>query len=85
MRTSSGFEFELDPKRLDDMELIEALADLDKNPTGIPRVLRLILGDDGKDRLYEHCRDESGRVPASRVGAELTEIFRLGQESIKKS
>ena len=85
MRTASGFEFELDPKQLDDMELIEALADLDKNPTGIPRVLRLILGDDGKGRLYEHCRDESGRVPASRVAAELVEIFRLGQDAVKKS
>ena len=84
MRTASGFEFQIDKAALDDMELVEALANIDKDPTVIPTILRLILGDEGKGKLYEHCRDESGRVRASRVAAEITDIFRLATDDLKK-
>lgn len=85
MKTKSGFEFELDPAAMDNMELVEALADMEDNPAAMPRVLTLFLGMDQKKKLYEHVRDDSGRVSVTRVAAELTEIFQLASAETKKS
>ncbi|HEO8382893.1 TPA: hypothetical protein VBX40_001158, partial [Streptococcus agalactiae] len=45
MKTSSGFEYKIEESRLKNYELVEALADLESNPLSLPKVLRLLLGD----------------------------------------
>lgn len=83
-KTKSGFSFTLDDKVFDDMELLESLVDIDKgNSAALPMVVSKILGKEQKNALYEHCRDDDGRVPVSKVGQELTEIFEAFGESKK--
>lgn len=73
-RTKSGFEFEIDRGAID-MELLDELADMQDNPALTGRVLARLLGKDQKRALYDHIRDENGRVPIGRAAAELVDIF----------
>lgn len=74
-KTKSGFEYEI-PEENFDMEFLDALAEVDENPTILSKVINLIFaGTDGKKRLYDHVRTENGKVPPEAVTREISEIF----------
>lgn len=75
MKTKSGFECEVTKGRLDNMELVDALAELDENELAVSRVCLLLLGKETRKRLYDHLRTEDGRVPTASLTAELSEIM----------
>ena len=79
--TKSGFCCEIDPEELNNMELVDALAEVQNgNSLAYPTVCLLILGKETRTRLYNHLRNEAGRVPPADVDRELTEIMNaLGQ------
>ena len=82
--TSSGFEYKIDEKNADNMELVDAVSDVTEgDKLAISRVCRLILGTDQRKRLYDRLRTEDGRVPIEDVTREIFEIFN-GVESGKK-
>lgn len=84
VKTPSGFELDIDEKSLDDMELLDMIAELmDGNTLRLPKILTKICGNDGKKQLYEHCRDANGRVPSEAISKEIADIFEGLQE--KKS
>ena len=62
-KTSTGFEFEIDEQKLDDMEFMDALAEVDENPLKFSKVMKMMLGEEQRQRLYDHLRNEDGRVP----------------------
>lgn len=73
--TSSGFEFEIDDAVIDDMELIDAIADsMGDNPLAFSQVCTKLLGMEQKKKLYDHVR-ENGRVPVEKISTEITDIF----------
>ena len=74
-KTKSGFEFEIEEKRLNNMELIEALADSVSNQVMISRVIVLLLGNEQKKKLYDFFRTEDGLVPTDAVCNAVVEIF----------
>ena len=74
-KTAAGFAYQIDPDTLNDMELMENLAEVDDNPLLLPKVIRTVLGNDQKKALYDHYRDKNGRVPASVVSAAFVEIL----------
>ena len=74
-KTESGFAFQFEKDVMDDMELVESLADLDEDPLKLPKVIRMVLGEDQKKALYDHCRAENGRVPVEKASAEFVEIL----------
>lgn len=78
--TESGFVFNIEANRLDNMELIDALAELDDDPLQISFVIKLLLGKEDKKRLYDHVRTDEGIVPSEEIEKELSEIFALSQE-----
>lgn len=79
--TKTGFTFELKPEVLDDMELLDAIAEIDSNPLIISKVLKTILGEQQRSALYEHLRGEDGRVSVKAVSAAVADIFAsLGQQ-----
>ena len=83
IKTTSGFECDIDEDTLDDIELIEDLVEIDSgNATLVPRVIGRLLPDD-KKKLYDHVRTDKGRVPIGAVGEELAEIIK-GLNSKKK-
>ncbi len=74
--TKSGFAFSLPEDAADNMELVDALADsMDDDPMAVSRVCRLFLGKETRQKLYDHLRTESGRVPVAALVSELKEIF----------
>ena len=75
-KTESGFSIELEESALDNMEVLDALSDLDEgNPLAMSRLVVKLLGKDGKKRLYDHLRTEDGRVPAPAVESAIMELF----------
>ena len=80
--TKSGFSCDVDPDVLNDMELVDDLADVQAgNLLAISRVCLKLLGSkDNRARLYDHVRNGAGRVPPDKVDAELGEILKgMGQ------
>lgn len=74
--TKSGFSFSLPENAVDNMELIDALADsMDDDPLAVSRVCRLFLGEETRKSLYGHLRSEHGRVPVTAVVQELKDMF----------
>lgn len=74
-KTTTGFEYKIEVKRLNDMELLEVFAELDTNPVALPRALEMLFGKEGKKALYNHVRTESGEVPIDSIEKELSEIL----------
>ena len=83
--TSSGFNWEIEADALDDMELLDALTAIDAGEKDKVSVACLrLLGKTPRTALYNHLRDENGRVRISAVANELGEIM-LGLSDGKKS
>lgn len=72
----NGFAFDVDPNVLDDMELIDALAQAQgEDATAISKVLVMVLGVEQRNRLYDVLREENGRVPIKATMESIVEIF----------
>lgn len=83
-KTKSGFEFTIQKDISDDMELFELLVEADEGKASVlPKILTRILGPEQKKLLYDHCREESGRVRMTVVSEELAQIFQA-VNSLKK-
>lgn len=91
-QTKSGFEFEIDEKRVNNMEFIDLLVELDEVDendasqilTTVSKLISCILDKDTKKRLYDHVRDDKGTVPIEKVQEELNDIIHFnGNEELK--
>ena len=80
--TKDGFAYEVDPNVLDDMEFLELLGELEDDVTKLPKVVKALLGQDGKEALYKYLKAEYGRVPVEKATNIIEEIFSgLGEAS----
>lgn len=91
--TSTGFAFEFDEERLDDMRFVDILAvvvdpkakQFDRI-AGASRLLTMLLGDELKAALYEHIgKAHGGRVPRAEVEAALEEIMASAGKDAEKN
>lgn len=81
--TSTGFEYEYDETRLDDMRFVDVLAVVvdPEAPrfnkiAGASQLLTMLLGADMKKALYEHIgKKYDGRVPRADLQQALEEIM----------
>lgn len=84
--TSSGFKFEVSEDVLDNMELVDTLAEMqDDNPLEVSKVVRIVLGPEQRLALYEHLRTEDGRVPVMAVSEAIMDIFNAFGQKGKNS
>lgn len=84
--TSSGFKFEVSEDVLDNMELVDTLAEMqDDNPLEVSKVVRIVLGPKQRSALYEHLRTEDGRVPVIAVSEAIMDIFNAFGQKGKNS
>ena len=75
VKTSAGFEADIDENQLDDMELFDAIAEVDRgNKLALSKVTDIILGDRKRD-MYETCRKENGKVGIAQVMTSVNEII----------
>ncbi|MBS4750968.1 hypothetical protein KG091_07740 [Carnobacteriaceae bacterium zg-ZUI78] len=72
--TQTGFSYEIDDKRLANYELLEYLSELDTNPLLLPKIVKILLGDQAI-ALKNHVRDENGLVDMNKMSNEISDIF----------
>ena len=83
-KTRTGFEFVIEDDALNDYEILELMAKVRKNDVlSISELLEKLLGEDQKNRLKDHCRNEAGKVPMERINDEIVDIF--AADKVKKS
>ena len=82
--TGCGFEFAVEKANMENMEMLELLAANEAgNPMIYPKLTEMILGVEQKRMLYDHLRDEKGRVSVQKVIAAVDDVFRAFGESGK--
>lgn len=75
-KLKNGFKWDVDVKVLNDMELIDAVAEAEsENPAKISVVIKKLLGEKQRKALYDHIRDEDGIVPADVLADCVVEII----------
>ena len=82
IRLDCGFTCEVDENLLDNMELVDALAEgRDGDALFISRICSLVFDKQTKKALYDHLRSEDGRVPVEDVNSAVIDLFnKLGTE-----
>lgn len=82
--TTSGFNFTLDPEDMNDMRVIEALAEVEKgNVLYVIDLIKLMLGEKQKEALYKHVANKEGKVSPELCMAEIKEIFEKAGNEVK--
>lgn len=81
-----GFSCELPDDVMDNMELVDALAEGDENnPLVLSQICKIIFGAELRKKLYDFLRTEDGRVPVASIGEAIKETFEQYGENGKKS
>lgn len=84
--TKSGFGFEVDANKLDDMRILDMVVEISEgNILQLSPLAKKILGEEQKEKLYQHLEKTEGKVSVERVSDELTEIFNAGNEGKNSS
>lgn len=79
--TKTGFSFDISMERMENYEVVETIAEIDENPLVLPRLLKLLLGDQVA-ALKDHVRGEDGMVPTQKLMDEVRDIFE--SQNVKK-
>ena len=79
--TKTGFPFDISMERMENYEVVETIAEIDEHPLVLPRLLKLLLGDQVA-ALKDHVRGEDGIVPTQKLMDEVRDIFE--SQNVKK-
>ena len=83
-KTQSGFNVEINEKRMEDIRFFELLDDMETNPLRLPKLVEYMLGKEQKEKLYAHL-EKDGIVNAADVTKEMESIFHLVSEASEKA
>ena len=83
VKLTNGFEVKVEPDELNDMYFVEALAEIETDVLALPKVMKMMLGDEQKKALYKSLEDENGRVPIEAITDAITEIMTKACEESK--
>lgn len=76
-KTTSGFEFSVQEKSLNDYRLLKVLRQIDKGRADyMVDAVGILLGDDQADRLEQFIQKRDGEVKTSAMAEEFSEIIR---------
>ena len=74
--TRTGFVCELAENVMDNMELLDVMADETVEMAfRASAAVKMILGAEQRKKLYDHLRTEDGRVPVAAVNEALEDIL----------
>ena len=80
--TVSGFTFELDETKVNDMRVIDAMVETETgNIGGISKLIALLFDKQQKKELYAFCADEKGRVDIEKCTKLVFEILAFDGET----
>ena len=83
--TKTGFHFRVDENAMNDMELVDILADDSMDDSfRMSHVLRKLLPGEQRKALYDHVRVD-GRVPVDAVVSAVEDIFTAMGQAGKNS
>lgn len=82
-KTKTGFAYKIEDANLNNMELVDAIAEADGNPIAVSKVVLLLLGAEQRRALYDHLRTENGTVPVGAVTNAITDIFQNSGGTVK--
>ena len=81
------FEYNIDERVKTDWDFLEAVADLQKNPSDLSimkKLFTMLLGEKGFEKLKKHIKEQNdGFCPVEALSREFTEIVQSNNE-IKK-
>lgn len=77
--TRSGFAYTVDDDLLDDMELLDALAEIGDTVTSPSKFVVKLLGKQQRKALYDHIRDDQGKVRPEKVMEEVKDMLEGSQ------
>ena len=81
-KTSTGFSFKADSEQLTNAEFLEVFAEVQKGDAmGSFALIRILLGEEQKNQLYDHCRNKKGMVPVEKLAEELGDIVKRLSEA----
>jgi len=84
--TESGFNFELDETRVNDMRVIDAMVEAEEgNLGGVSKLISLLFDKQQKTDLYAFCADEKGQVSIDRCMKVVFEVLRFDGETKNSS
>lgn len=87
-KTQSGFAFEIDEDKLDDMDVLEYFGSVDDDMSKLPKLIEILLGKDQKDRLREFVIEKVGKNKISTTYQIVMEILeeagRINEEAKKE-
>lgn len=84
VKTKSGFEIAVDDEAMNSMELVDTLVEVESNDLlAVSKLGEMLLGKDGKKKLYDHLRNDKGIVPVDLFMQELNEIMGALGDSAK--
>ena len=74
--TKTGFKFEMDEITFDNVELFDALVEMEDGNVlmTLPKITTMLLGPEQKKKLYDHLRKD-GRVSMTDLSSEIVDIF----------
>ena len=74
--TTTGFEFEINEEELDDMRILDMIVEMaDGDLAKLSPLVKKVLGEEQRERLYAHLEEKEGRASLARVSDEINEIF----------
>ncbi len=85
IKFSNGFETDLPDDVMNNMEFIDLLAEDESNPIVLSKMALIVFGKEKKKELYEHCKNERGRVPVEAVSKCFEELFAQWGDAGKNS
>ena len=90
IKTKSGFECNVNERRLKDWRYVKAAAKLSSNNESeiveaLTFAVPFLLGEDGEAELMKHVEDEEGVVDSEKMVAEYIEVTQIAGEKVKKS
>lgn len=74
-KTKRGFDYAIAEENVD-QEFLDALAEAeDGQPLKVSKAMRLLLGEEQREKLYDYLRNDKGKVPIDAVMEAFSDIL----------
>lgn len=75
-RTESGFEYEIDERRLSSMKVLRKVSDVEASAAELPNLCIMIFGEEQYDRYIEHLEQTCGFDDSTVATSDIIGIFK---------